>query len=230
MTKSANDECRRIVIRHSTFGASSLSARTSCPKSGGLRRTTRNVCRRWSARPGFRPSWPSCLVGRGIDCPQAARDFLDAKLSGLRDPELLPGAVEAAEILHQAIAAKKRIIVYGDYDADGMTATAILLGCLKLLGANADYYVPNRIDEGLRPESRGDAGACARRGAGRRHGRLRHRERRRSGDGGRVWPHADHHRSSSAGRAAAARGGDRASGLAGRRRIRLPVCAARRSR
>ena len=88
------------------------------------------------------------LVGRGIDCPQAARDFLDAKLSGLRDPEQLPGAVEAAEILHQAMAAKKRIIVYGDYDADGMTATAILLGCLKLLGANADYYVPNRIDEG----------------------------------------------------------------------------------
>ena len=88
------------------------------------------------------------LVCRGIDCPQAARDFLDAKLSGLRDPELLPGAAQAAEILHQAIAAKKRIIVYGDYDADGMTATAILLGCLRLLGANADYYVPNRIDEG----------------------------------------------------------------------------------
>jgi len=88
------------------------------------------------------------LVVRGIDCPQAARDFLDAKLSGLRDPEQLPGAVEAAETLHQAIAAKQRIIVYGDYDADGMTATAILLGCLRLLGANADYYVPNRIDEG----------------------------------------------------------------------------------
>jgi single-stranded-DNA-specific exonuclease len=88
------------------------------------------------------------LVGRGIDCPQAARDFLDAKLSGLRDPEQLPGAVEAAEILHQAIADKRRIIVYGDYDADGMTATAILLGSLRLLGANADYYVPHRIDEG----------------------------------------------------------------------------------
>ncbi len=88
------------------------------------------------------------LICRGIDCPEAARDFLDAKLSGLRDPELLPGATEAAEILHQAVAAKKRIIVYGDYDADGMTAIAILLGCLKLLGANADYYVPNRIDEG----------------------------------------------------------------------------------
>lgn len=88
------------------------------------------------------------LICRGIDCPDAARDFLDAKLSGLRDPEQLPGAAAAAEILHRAIADRQRIIVYGDYDADGMTATAILLGCLKLLGANADFYVPNRIDEG----------------------------------------------------------------------------------
>ena len=67
------------------------------------------------------------LIGRGISHPDAARQFLDAKLSGLRDPELLPGAVQAAEVLHQAIRDGKRIIVYGDYDADGMTATAILL-------------------------------------------------------------------------------------------------------
>jgi single-stranded-DNA-specific exonuclease len=97
---------------------------------------------------GIPPVVAQLLVCRGIDCPQAARDFLDAKLSGLRDPELLPGASQAAEILQRAIADKQRIIVYGDYDADGMTATAILLGCLRLLGANADYYVPNRIDEG----------------------------------------------------------------------------------
>ena len=54
----------------------------------------------------------------------------------------------AAELLHQAIRAGRRITVYGDYDADGMTATAILLLCLKLLGAKADFYIPNRIDEG----------------------------------------------------------------------------------
>ncbi len=88
------------------------------------------------------------LIGRGISRPDDARHFLDAKLSGLRDPELLPGAVQAAEILHQAIRDGRRITVYGDYDADGMTATAILLQCLRLLGAKADFYVPNRIDEG----------------------------------------------------------------------------------
>src|SRR3954447_19645680 len=88
------------------------------------------------------------LIGRGICDPDGARRFLDVKLSGLRDPEELPGAVRAAELLHQAIKAGRRITVYGDYDADGVTATAILLTCLKLLGASPDFYIPNRIDEG----------------------------------------------------------------------------------
>lgn len=88
------------------------------------------------------------LLSRGICDPDGVRQFLDVKLSGLRDPEELPGARQAAELLHQAIRAGRRITIYGDYDADGMTATAILLMCLKLLGAKADYYIPNRIDEG----------------------------------------------------------------------------------
>ena len=88
------------------------------------------------------------LIGRGICDPDVAREFLDVRLSGLRDPEELPGAVRAAEILHGAIRAGRRITVYGDYDADGMTSTSILLLCLKLLGAKADFYIPNRIDEG----------------------------------------------------------------------------------
>src|SRR5215218_1423449 len=88
------------------------------------------------------------LIGRGICDVDGARRFLDVKLSGLRDPEELPGAVHAAELLHQAVRAGRRITVYGDYDADGVTASAILLLCLKLLGAKADSYIPNRIDEG----------------------------------------------------------------------------------
>ena len=88
------------------------------------------------------------LIGRGICDADGVRQFLDVKLSGLRDPELLPGAVRAAELLHAAIRAGRRITIYGDYDADGMTSTSILLLCLKLLGARADFYIPNRIDEG----------------------------------------------------------------------------------
>ncbi len=88
------------------------------------------------------------LIGRGICDADGARQFLDVKLSGLRDPDELPGALRAAELLHDAVKAGRRITVYGDYDADGMTATSILLLCLRLLGAKADYYIPNRIDEG----------------------------------------------------------------------------------
>jgi single-stranded-DNA-specific exonuclease len=88
------------------------------------------------------------LLGRGIDHPDLARHFLEAKLSGLRDPQELPGTMRAAEILQQAIRDGRRITVYGDYDCDGMTATAILLVGLRLAGGRADYYVPNRIDEG----------------------------------------------------------------------------------
>jgi single-stranded-DNA-specific exonuclease len=88
------------------------------------------------------------LLCRGVCDPRDIREFLDCKLAGLRDPDLLPGVPEAAEKIMAAIRARRPIVVYGDYDADGMTATALLLDCLKLLGANATYYVPNRIDEG----------------------------------------------------------------------------------
>ena len=88
------------------------------------------------------------LLARGIHDPDAARLFLDPKLTGLRDPELLPGVTAAATLLYDAVRAKRRITIYGDYDADGMTATAILLRCLRLLDAPVDFYVPHRIDEG----------------------------------------------------------------------------------
>jgi single-stranded-DNA-specific exonuclease len=88
------------------------------------------------------------LMARGICDADCARQFLDPKLTGLRDPDLLPGAPAAAQLLYEAARAKRRITVYGDYDADGMTATAILWRCLRLLDANVDFYLPHRIDEG----------------------------------------------------------------------------------
>ena len=88
------------------------------------------------------------LLSRGIRDPEAARSFLDPKLTGLRDPSELPGATKAAEVIFQALEDKRKITIYGDYDADGMTATAILWRCLRLLNADVDYYVPHRVDEG----------------------------------------------------------------------------------
>jgi single-stranded-DNA-specific exonuclease len=104
--------------------------------------------RSMQAAVGVSPVVAQLLVTRGIDDQQGARDFLACKLSGLHDPELLPGAAEAAELIYATIQAGERITVYGDYDVDGMAATAILYRCLKLLGADVGYYVPNRLDEG----------------------------------------------------------------------------------
>ena len=88
------------------------------------------------------------LICRGLDDPARAREFLDPKLAQLRDPGDLPGVPAAVERIARAIAARERIVVYGDYDVDGMTATSLLVQCLRLLGADAGYYVPHRLDEG----------------------------------------------------------------------------------
>jgi single-stranded-DNA-specific exonuclease len=97
---------------------------------------------------GVSPIVAQLLISRGVYDADAARTFLDAKLTGLRDPDLLPGAAEAADRICAAIKGGRSMVVYGDYDADGMTGTAILLLCLRLLGADVSYYVPNRLEEG----------------------------------------------------------------------------------
>ncbi len=88
------------------------------------------------------------LWARGVTDPDDARGFLDAKLSGLHDPDDLPGVPEAAERLLAAIRGGRKIAIYGDYDVDGITGTAILSVGLRLLGADVVYHVPNRLDEG----------------------------------------------------------------------------------
>jgi single-stranded-DNA-specific exonuclease len=97
---------------------------------------------------GISPIVAQLLVSRGITDLKQVQSFLDPKLTGLRDPEDLPGVTDAANLIHAAISAKRKIVVYGDYDADGMTGASILLGCLQMLGATVRTYVPNRLEEG----------------------------------------------------------------------------------
>jgi single-stranded-DNA-specific exonuclease len=97
---------------------------------------------------GISPIVAQLLVARGVCDPVTARQFLDPKLTALRDPEELPGVAAAAERITAAVSDRRRIMIYGDYDADGVTATALLYRCLTLLGANVGYYIPSRIDEG----------------------------------------------------------------------------------
>ena len=88
------------------------------------------------------------LIARGVYDPAVAQDFLDPKLTQLRDPLELPGVESAVAVITGAISAKRRVVIFGDYDADGITGTSILYRCLTLLGCNVGYYIPNRLDEG----------------------------------------------------------------------------------
>jgi len=88
------------------------------------------------------------LHNRGIDEAAGARTYLAPKLTDLHDPETLSGAVAAAEAILAAVRAGQKIVLYGDYDVDGMTGVAILFRGLQRLGAEPDYYIPHRIDEG----------------------------------------------------------------------------------
>ena len=88
------------------------------------------------------------LANRGVSDLQTASEFLDPKMSHLHDPEILAGCVTAAKRIKSAIDSGEKIVIYGDYDVDGMTSTAILHSCLKMVGASAEFYVPHRLDEG----------------------------------------------------------------------------------
>ncbi len=102
-----------------------------------------------SRRSGLCPLVAQLLLNRGIDDPGRATAFLDARMGSLYDPELLPGAVEAAERIVEAVRSGRRIIVYGDYDVNGVCGTSILWTCLKLAGAREPgYYIPHRVEEG----------------------------------------------------------------------------------
>jgi single-stranded-DNA-specific exonuclease len=103
---------------------------------------------RLASELGTGPIVAQLLLNRGLDDVAQARRFLEPSLTGLHAPDLLPGVNEAVERIAAAIRAGRRICVYGDYDVDGVTGSAILLTGLKLMGATVDTYVPHRLEEG----------------------------------------------------------------------------------
>ena len=94
------------------------------------------------------PLLAQVLINRGITDTQTACVFLRPKLTELIEPEQMPGIEPAVQRLKRAITNKEKITVYGDYDVDGITGVTILWQILTLLGADVDYYIPHRIDEG----------------------------------------------------------------------------------
>ena len=101
-----------------------------------------------AAELGVSPLLAGILLNRGIDNAVAAREFLHPEAREYYDPYLLPDMDKAVKRIRSAIEAREQIVVYGDYDADGITATTVLLRTLQQLGGWADYYIPDRFTEG----------------------------------------------------------------------------------
>ena len=94
------------------------------------------------------PLLAQCLLNRGFSEPAAIENFLQPRLKNLADPFLLPNMAAAVERLLRAREQKEALVIFGDYDVDGVTSTALLVEVLRPLGWKVDFYLPNRMDEG----------------------------------------------------------------------------------
>src|SRR5262245_21111764 len=88
------------------------------------------------------------LVNRGITSLEAAREYLTPSLQRLHDPFLMRGMEEAVARLIRGLLAQESIVIYGDYDVDGITATAVLRWFFRDIGVSVPYYLPHRMREG----------------------------------------------------------------------------------
>jgi single-stranded-DNA-specific exonuclease len=97
--------------------------------------------------PGLHPLVAQTLVRRGITTPEAARAFLDPDAGSSVPSTDLPGLSTAMDRIMRAIRSREPICVWGDFDVDGQTSTAILVQALQALGANVTYHIPVRAKE-----------------------------------------------------------------------------------
>ncbi|MDO9289676.1 MAG: single-stranded-DNA-specific exonuclease RecJ [Thermodesulfovibrionales bacterium] len=111
-------------------------------------RTNPEYIRYISKAASISPALSQILINRGLKTPQEINDFLKPGISGLSDPFELPGIKTAVERIKHALDINERILVHGDYDADGLTATAIMVHTLRMHGLDVHYFIPNRIAHG----------------------------------------------------------------------------------
>lgn len=101
-----------------------------------------------AAKLGISPAVAQILAHRGFTNPDTARLFLEARLKNLTDPFQLPAMSDAVDCVLDALRQKNRIVLYGDYDVDGITSCALLARVLRKLGGHVGIFLPNRMDEG----------------------------------------------------------------------------------
>ena len=101
-----------------------------------------------ASEAGIAPLQAQLLINRNISDIESVRSFISPSLRNMIDPMLMKGMKEATETIITSIAKQEKITIYGDYDADGLTATALLVNFFSDLGIQVSSYIPNRLNEG----------------------------------------------------------------------------------
>lgn len=113
----------------------------------------KQIVEQLSQELGINPVIARLLAERGITTPEEAHSFIQPSMQAVHDPHQLHDMDKALERIQEAVAAGEQITVYGDYDADGITSTALMYEVLQDVGANVNYYVPNRFRDGYGPNA-----------------------------------------------------------------------------
>lgn len=113
-----------------------------------INRTNPEYIRYLSQAVSISPVFAQVLINRGLKTAADINDFLCPSMTGFSDPFELPSMKAAVARVKAALQSKERILVHGDYDTDGLTATAIMLQALRCIGLDVHYFVPNRMLHG----------------------------------------------------------------------------------
>lgn len=117
-------------------------------KTKWMLRTTKTNLDKVGRILGVSPLIVKIMINRGISTIEDMKKFLNPRLENLHSPFLMKDMENGINIIKCAILNKEKIMIYGDYDADGVTSTVILYKALTLCGAKVNYYIPNRETEG----------------------------------------------------------------------------------
>jgi single-stranded-DNA-specific exonuclease len=107
-----------------------------------------NKCKELSSELGLPPVIGKILINRGYSEPEEAKNFLNPSLSDLSDPFMLKDMERGVDRVISALTDKEKIMIFGDYDVDGITSASLMYLVLNKLGAQVSYYLPNRLVEG----------------------------------------------------------------------------------
>ncbi|MCZ2258386.1 single-stranded-DNA-specific exonuclease RecJ [Sporosarcina sp. G11-34] len=120
-------------------------------KKWSIKRPNEQIVNLLTAELGIPTVHAKILTSRGITDPKAAKSFLHMDESSIHDPYLLYDMENAVALIHKAIQSDKKIAIYGDYDADGVTSITVLMTVLEQLGADVFFVIPDRFEHGYGP-------------------------------------------------------------------------------